>query len=73
MVIRVDPFILVSSLPVTLTVGGPDVPPVTKREQGEMIYDVLNTPKDKRTFVSIPLGSRHIARAQLLYIRGNLV
>ena len=36
--------------------GGPDVPPITKREQGEMIYDVLNIPKEKRTFVSIPLG-----------------
>ena len=35
--------------------GGPDVPPVTKRQQGEMIYDVLGVPKDKRTFVSIPL------------------
>ena len=32
------------------------MPPVTKREQGEMIYDVLNIPKEKRTFVSIPLG-----------------
>ena len=36
--------------------GGPDVPPVTKRQQGEMIYDVLQVPKEKRTFVSIPLG-----------------
>lgn len=35
--------------------GGPDVPPVTKRQQGEMIYDVLGVPKEKRTFVSIPL------------------
>jgi hypothetical protein len=42
---------LISPLP-----GGPDVPPISKREQGEMIYDVLNIPRDKRTFVSIPLG-----------------
>lgn len=32
------------------------MPPVTKRQQGEMIYDALDIPKEKRTFVSIPLG-----------------
>jgi hypothetical protein len=32
------------------------VPPISKREQGEMIYDVLDIPREKRTFVSIPLG-----------------
>ena len=40
----------------TRDIGGPDVPPITKLQQGNMIYDALNIEKDKRAFVSIPLG-----------------
>ena len=36
-------------------IGGPDVPPITKRQQGEMIYDTLGIPKNKRKFVSVPV------------------
>uniref|UniRef100_A0A7S2Y0I1 Divinyl chlorophyllide a 8-vinyl-reductase, chloroplastic n=1 Tax=Fibrocapsa japonica TaxID=94617 RepID=A0A7S2Y0I1_9STRA len=37
-------------------VGGPDVPPITKLEQIELIYDTLNTPAAARRAISIPLG-----------------
>ena len=40
----------------TRDIGGPDVPPITKLQQGNMIYDALNIDEDKRSFVSIPLG-----------------
>lgn len=40
----------------TRNIGGPDVPPITKRQQGNLIYDTLNVPEEKRKFVSIPLG-----------------
>jgi divinyl chlorophyllide a 8-vinyl-reductase len=36
-------------------VGGPDVPPITKRDQIELIYETLNVPKEKRVAVSLPL------------------
>jgi hypothetical protein len=37
-------------------VGGPDVPAVTKRQQGELIYDALGVPPGGRKFVELPLG-----------------
>jgi divinyl chlorophyllide a 8-vinyl-reductase len=40
----------------TRDVGGPDVPPITKRQQGEMIYATLNVPEEKRRFISLPIG-----------------
>lgn len=36
-------------------IGGPDIPPITKRQQAEMIYDTLDIPSNKRKFVSIPV------------------
>jgi divinyl chlorophyllide a 8-vinyl-reductase len=39
----------------TRNIGGPDVPPITKLEQGHLIYDTLKIPLEKRRFVSIPL------------------
>ena len=40
----------------TRNIGGPDVPPIPKRMQGEMIYGTLNIPPEKRKFVALPLG-----------------
>ena len=40
----------------TRNIGGPDVPPITKLQQGHLIYDTLQIPEDKRKFVSIPYG-----------------
>ena len=37
-------------------IGGPDVPPITKYQQAELIYNTLNIPHNKRKYVSIPLG-----------------
>jgi divinyl chlorophyllide a 8-vinyl-reductase len=36
-------------------IGGPDVPPITKREQIELIYDTLDVPQEKRLAVSLPI------------------
>ena len=36
-------------------IGGPDVPPITKREQIELIYDTLAVPQEKRVAVSLPI------------------
>ena len=43
-------------LNLTRNVGGPDVPPIPKRQQGEFIYDALNVPSEKRKYFSIPLA-----------------
>lgn len=40
----------------TRNLGGPDVPPIPKREQGMLIYETLNVPAEKRNFVSVPVG-----------------
>ena len=37
-------------------IGGPDVPPLTKRQQAELIYDTLGVPQEKRRFISLPLA-----------------
>ena len=40
----------------TRNIGGPDVPPVTKASQIDMIFDALQTPPERRTRMSIPVG-----------------
>jgi divinyl chlorophyllide a 8-vinyl-reductase len=40
----------------TRNIGGPDVPPIPKRMQGEMIFDTLNIPPEHRKFIALPLG-----------------
>jgi len=45
----------IGMLDTTRNVGGPDVPPIEKRQQGELIYDALNVPKEKRKFIALPL------------------
>jgi len=52
----VDPAGTHGMLNETRNLGGPDVPPVPKRAQGDMIYDTLNVPADKRRFVALPLA-----------------
>ncbi len=37
-------------------VGGPDVPPLSKMQQANLIYDTLGVPEADRRFVSLPLG-----------------
>jgi divinyl chlorophyllide a 8-vinyl-reductase len=37
-------------------IGGPDVPPVTKLQQIQLIFDALGIPEEKRTTISIPVG-----------------
>lgn len=37
-------------------IGGPDVPPTSKLEQIELIFDALDIPQEKRKTVSIPVG-----------------
>lgn len=37
-------------------IGGPDVPPITKLQQIELISDMLNVPKTKRLKVSLPVS-----------------
>lgn len=39
----------------TRNIGGPDVPAITKREQGQLIYETLGIPEKKRKFLSIPM------------------
>jgi divinyl chlorophyllide a 8-vinyl-reductase len=46
----------------TRNVGGPDVPPVTKREQLQLLYDALRTPPDKQWVISLPLRIFDVAR-----------
>lgn len=45
----------IGMLDVTRNIGGPDVPPVPKRQQAEYIYDALDVPEDKRVYLSVPL------------------
>ena len=52
----VDPVTTHDMLNETRNLGGPDVPPIPKRAQGEMIYDTLNVPADKRRFLALPLA-----------------
>lgn len=40
----------------TRNVGGPDVPPIPKLKQIELIFDALEVPEDKRKTMSIPVG-----------------
>lgn len=40
----------------TRNVGGPDVPPLTKRQQAELIFDTLKVPADARRIVYLPLA-----------------
>lgn len=40
---------------VSRDIGGPDVPPITKREQIELIYETLNVEEDKRVAISLPI------------------
>lgn len=37
-------------------VGGPDVPPITKKQQIELIFDTLSVPQNKRIALSVPVG-----------------
>jgi divinyl chlorophyllide a 8-vinyl-reductase len=37
-------------------VGGPDVPPLSKKQQANLIYDTLGVPEAERRFISLPLG-----------------
>lgn len=37
-------------------VGGPDVPPITKKQQAQLIFDALDVPKEKRRSISLPLS-----------------
>ena len=37
-------------------IGDPDVPPIPKREQIQLIYDTLAVPQEKRVAVSLPIG-----------------
>lgn len=37
-------------------VGGPDVPPITKTQQIQLIYDTLKIAPEKRKTISIPIG-----------------
>lgn len=39
----------------TRNIGGPDVPPITKLQQIQLIYDTLQIPEEKRRKISIPL------------------
>jgi divinyl chlorophyllide a 8-vinyl-reductase len=48
-----DPSLLMNG---TRDIGGPDVPPITKRQTAELIFDTLKVPQDKRRVVSLPLG-----------------
>lgn len=45
----------VGMMNVSRDIGGPDVPPITKREQIELIYDTLAVPKEKRLALSLPI------------------
>mmetsp|Transcript_24634 Transcript_24634/g.33789 ORF Transcript_24634/g.33789 Transcript_24634/m.33789 type:complete len:384 (-) Transcript_24634:44-1195(-) len=36
-------------------IGGPDVPPISKRQQIELIYDTLNIPEKDRKTISLPI------------------
>jgi divinyl chlorophyllide a 8-vinyl-reductase len=40
----------------TRNVGGPDIPPVTKLQQANMIFDALRIPSEQRRCISIPLA-----------------
>lgn len=40
----------------TRSVGGPDIPPITKRQQLTLIYDSLDIPHNERRILSLPLG-----------------
>ena len=40
----------------TRSIGGPDVPPVTKREQAELIFNALNIESSKRKIFYLPLS-----------------
>jgi len=40
----------------TRNVGGPDVPPLTKRQQAELIFDTLDVPAEARRIVYLPLS-----------------
>lgn len=42
-------------LQATRNIGGPDVPAITKKEQGQLIYETLGVPVEKRRFLSIPM------------------
>jgi divinyl chlorophyllide a 8-vinyl-reductase len=46
----------VDMLDSTRNIGGPDVPPVTKLQQIELIFDALDIPKEKRNAIAIPVG-----------------
>ena len=37
-------------------VGGPDVPPLSKKVQARLIYDTLGVSEKDRRFISLPLG-----------------
>lgn len=37
-------------------VGGPDIPPITKKQQAELIFDALGVPEHKRRSISLPLS-----------------
>ena len=40
----------------TRAIGGPDVPPLTKLQQADLIFSTLNIPLEKRKIVFIPLA-----------------
>eukprot|EP01041_Mallomonas_annulata_P008438 gene8438-17400_t len=40
----------------TRAIGGPDVPPLTKRQQAELIFDTLDIVPEKRKVVYLPLA-----------------
>jgi hypothetical protein len=40
----------------TRNIGGPDVPPLTKREQIDLLYDALKIPLSQRRAISIPVA-----------------
>lgn len=40
----------------TRDVGGPDNPPITKKQQLQLIYETLGIPEEQRRIISLPVG-----------------